>query len=269
VTAFARATAVAPAGAGAYAATFDPEWNAPGGANGGYVAAIVLRAMLAELADAERAPRTLTLHYVRAPHAGPAEVRVTVERSGRNLSTLSARVVQGERLAVLALAAFAPDYPSALDYAEPPPGAPDPDAIAPLPHRDGAPPIGQWFEVRPAFGPRPFSGAGEAVTGGWLRLAEPEPLDAPALALYTDAWLPAPFPRLTGPSPAPTIELTIHVRARAALGTEEPLLARMTSRTSREGFFEEDGELWARDGTLLAQSRQLALLLPWPGGDGG
>ena len=30
----------------------------------------------------------------------------------------------------------------------------------------------------------------------------------------------------------------------------------------REGFFEEDTVIWAADGTVLAQSRQLALLLP-------
>jgi hypothetical protein len=34
------------------------------------------------------------------------------------------------------------------------------------------------------------------------------------------------------------------------------------SRLAHDGFFEEDGELWSRDGALLAHSRQLALLIP-------
>jgi hypothetical protein len=110
-----------------------------------------------------------------------------------------------------------------------------------------------------------MSGGAEALTGGWLRLAEPRVADAAALAFYCDAWLPAPFSRLTVPAPAPTIDLTIHFRARLphpGMGPEDPVLARFRSRTSHDGFFEEDGEVWAPDGTLLAQSRQLALLTP-------
>jgi hypothetical protein len=38
--------------------------------------------------------------------------------------------------------------------------------------------------------------------------------------------------------------------------------AQMSSRLLSEGFFEEDGVIWAADGSVLAQSRQLALLMP-------
>jgi acyl-CoA thioesterase len=31
---------------------------------------------------------------------------------------------------------------------------------------------------------------------------------------------------------------------------------------SHDGFNEEDGELWSRDGRLLVQSRQMALIVP-------
>ena len=40
------------------------------------------------------------------------------------------------------------------------------------------------------------------------------------------------------------------------------LLGRFHTRLVRDGFFDEQGELWAPDGTLVAQSRQLALLIP-------
>jgi len=43
---------------------------------------------------------------------------------------------------------------------------------------------------------------------------------------------------------------------------DELCLARFRTRLAHEGFFDESGLIWAQDGTVLAQSRQLALLLP-------
>jgi acyl-CoA thioesterase len=263
-TSFTDATAVTAAGDGRYDAVCDTAWSAPRGPNGGYLAAIVLRAMEAEVADPEREPRSLTCHFLRPPGDGPVRVEVAVEREGRSVTVVSARLLQEDRACVVALGALARDFPGAPEYTAPAPDAPSPDAVAPFPTFDGAPPIAHRLEMRPVFGAMPFSGAGEAVTGGWLRLAEPERAAAPTIAFYADAWLPAPFPRLSAPVAAPTIDLTVHFRAPgavAALAPDAHVLARFTSTTSTEGFFEEDGELWAPDGTLLAQSRQLALLV--------
>ena len=269
MTAFDAATAVAPAGPGRWTARVDPGWFAPAGPNGGYLASIVLRAMLAASGDPARHPRSLTLHYLRAPAAGPVELSVTTERAGRSLSTLSARMEQGGRACVLAIGALAAAFPSVADYTAQMPPAPPPEAISPVPPMPGMPPVFARLETRPAIGPVPFSGAGEARSGGWLRLSEPRPADALAVATYVDGWWPAPFTRLTAPIAAPTVDLTIHFRRALPLAGADPaapLLGLFTSRHSAEGFFEEDGELWSGQGELLAQSRQLALLRPGPDG---
>ena len=114
--------------------------------------------------------------------------------------------------------------------------------------------------MQPRFGEPPFSNADDGLVGGWLGLRERRPLDAPAVAMLADAWPPAPWPRLAELAPAPTIDLTVHFRAPLPL-PDSLLLGRFTSRLVRDGFFDEDGELWTPDGALVAQSRQLGLLL--------
>jgi acyl-CoA thioesterase len=271
-TSFNAATAVAAAGPGRYEAVCDTAWSAPRGPNGGYLAAIVLRAIEAEAADAARAPRSLTCHFLRPPADGPVRIEVALEREGRSVSVLSARLLQDDRLCVVALAALSVGFPSPAEWSRPAPDAPPPQAVQPWPAFDGAPPIAHRVLARPVFGAPPLSAAPEALTGGWLLLADPPSGagDAALLAFYADAWLPAPFTRLAAPVAAPTVDLTVHFRApgaTAALDAGAPVLARFRSETSAGGFFEEDGELWAPDGTLLAQSRQLALLVAPGDGD--
>jgi acyl-CoA thioesterase len=258
VTAFARATAVERLDDGAWGARCDGAWSTQLGPNGGYLAAIVLRAMTAELDDAERLPRSLTCHYLRPPAAGEVRIDVAIERSGRTLSTATARMSQDGRDCVIAVGAFAIELDGVLEYAAAAPEVPDPEATPRLPPVREVP-MTQNFEMRPALGAPLFAGADEAVSGGWLRFAEPAPLDAPALAMLADAWWPSPMPRLTRPAALPTIDLTVHFRSQPV--ADGPVLAVFRSSTAAGGFFEEDGEVWSRDGVLLAHSRQLALLV--------
>jgi acyl-CoA thioesterase len=264
-SAFERATAVEPLGDGAWCATCDGAWATQLGANGGFLAAIVLRAMIAALDDPAREARSLTCHYLRPPEMGEVRIEVAIERQGRTISTVTARLSQGGRLCVLAVAAFAIELTGAIDYAGAPPRAPAPEDVPRLAPPPEVPMVAQ-FDVRPTRGGEPYSGAPEPETGGWLRFADPQPLDAPALAMYADAWLPSPMPIVNRPAVTPTVDLTVHFRAPAVAAAiaDEPVLAIFRSSTSAGGLFEEDGELWSRDGVLLAQSRQLALLLAGP-----
>ena len=268
LTAFDRDTAVEQVGDGAFTATIDSaQWGVPRGPNGGYIAAIVLRAMEAS-SRADRPARSLTLHYLRPPADGPVRLDVRVERAGRSLTTLSARMSQDGRDLVLALGAFAGDFPTSIDYAYAGArgaGARGDRRRRAAPEGPARSPTGS--PTRPVFGGKPFSEAGEALTGGWLALARAAAAGRVAagdVQRRVDAR--SPFARLAAPVPAPTVDLTIHFRDPAAPRRASAPAIRCsrasTRTTSAGGFFEEDGEMWSRDGVLLAQSRQLALLFP-------
>ena len=266
-TSFNRATAVSGRGDGVYDVEISPEWRAGRGPHGGYLAAMILRALTKTVADERRAPRSLTIHYARSPRPGPAAIHTTLERAGNSLWTLSARLQQHGELQALALAAFSPPWPGRPELDELPMPAvagPDPRPLQPFPAGDGRPRFVQHLVMQPRFGPLPFTGTEEPMeTGGWLGLYEPQPLDAAALALFSDSWWSPPFGRLNELATSPTIDLTIHFRQAIADPDPQALcLARFSTGMVHDGFFENDARIWSTDGRLLAQARQLALLLP-------
>jgi acyl-CoA thioesterase len=252
-------------------ADVSPEWRAGRGPHGGYIAAMLLRALIETVADPGRSPRSLTIHYAGAPQPGPVRIRTVIERQGRSLSTLSARIEQDGSLTSLALAAFSVPW-TAQEIAE----EPMPD-VAP---RDrarksgallfkGAPPFTRHLVLQPRIGAVPFTGSQAPMEiGGWLGLAEERPIDALSLAFFSDALFSPPFIRLTEPATTPTIDLTIHFRTPMPRAPDpdpsELCFARFRSGLVHEGFFEEDGVIWAADGSVLAQSRQLGLVMPLP-----
>lgn len=267
---FEEETAVTPLGGGRYRADFTRDWFVFAGPNGGIVAAVLLRACIAEVADAVRSPRTLTVHYLAPPGEGPAEVQVSVERAGRGVSFLSARLFQRGEAKATALVAFGAPRAEVVRWsARPVP------AMAPVEQcRDldegevaDAPPIRHRWECREAFGPEGGrSGPTAGIrTGGWLRARTAAPVDVVLVAAMADAWLP-PLIAERGDHRfgVPTVELTVHFRDTTTLdriGPADWLACSFSTDVAQEGFLEEDGLIWSADGRLVAMSRQLAVLV--------
>ncbi len=274
VSRFEQDTAVEPLGEGRFRLHVNRDWWVVLGPNGGFVAAVLLRACAVVVDDPERTPRTLTVHYLAPPREGPAEVVVTMEKAGRGVTFLSARLYQAGRLLALAVSAFAGPRDAVTEFSHGTmPTVSPPDQCLRLVSDGVDIPIRQRWDTLWGIGPLPGTGEadpGEIEVGGWIRLAEPAPIDQIVLAAMADAWLP-PIMSLADPpgTAVPTVELTVHFRDRERLGTlspDEHCLAVFRSKTAQEGFIEEDGEIWSADGRLLAQCRQLAVLLPLPEG---
>jgi len=265
---FDRDTAVRRISDGAYEAVLDRGWWIVVGPNGGYLAAILLRALSETVSDPERVPRSLTIHYVSPAHEGPVRIATAVERAGRSLSTVSARLEQDGALVAVALAAFAKPRPSPEFADHHMPEVPPPESLARLAlTAERSVPMREQLESRPAFGEPMRAGSPHALAGGWMRTVAPRLADPPLVALLCDAWPPAVAQhRALAGAPLrgmPTVDLTIHFRAPVPPDAkpEDFYLGVFRSRTLRSGFVEEDGEIWTRGGVLLAQSRQLAMLI--------
>ena len=264
---FDRLTRVSATGGTSYDAELSPGWVVGGGVNGGYLLAVMAQALRAAV-PAKPDPLAVSAHYVSASTPGPATVSVDVRREGGSVATAAVELSQAgtTRIAALAtcgdLARFAERAPDVRTRATEPPLPPPDECI-----RSGdAPdevkafvPMLDRFDLRldPAHA---AWGAGEpgmtGVIAGWFRFADGREPDALSLLTVCDVLPPVTFD-LGLPGWAPTLELTVHVRAHPAPGW---LKVRHETRNLAGGMFEEDCEIWDSAGRLVAQSRQLALV---------
>ncbi|MFJ7256720.1 thioesterase family protein [Streptomyces sp. NPDC098085] len=263
---FDRDTAVTLREEGVYDAELSAGWTIIRAVNGGYLLAMLGRALGEALPHPD--PFSVSAHYLTASVPGPAVIRTQTVRTGRTLSTGQASLFQYtedgteiERIRVLAtygdLDALSDDVRTS---AKPP-------AIPPLEHCLG-----------PSDGPAPIPGSsaiteriaikldpatvgwavgapsGKGEMRGWFGLADGRDADPLSLLLTVDALPPTSF-ELGIKGWTPTIELTTHIRCRPAPG---PLRVSITTRNLAGGYLEEDADVWDSADRLVAQSRQLA-----------
>ena len=249
---------------GSFTAGLDAGWVVGGGVNGGYLLGTIGRA-IAETVPGKPHPLSVSAYYLSASRPGPATVRTRVLREGGSVATVAADLTQGSdaRITVLAtygdLAAMPADVATtAAEPDIPPLEECVPGSLAPEEVRRIAP-LMERFDLR--FDPACVGWTMGAPSGrghiqAWFRLADEHPIDPVGLLLVCDALPPATYD-VGRPGWAPTLELTVHVRAVPAPGG---LRVSHRTRNVAGGMFEEDCEVWDTAGRLVAQSRQLAML---------
>jgi acyl-CoA thioesterase-2 len=268
--------------------TLSPNWQVMG-PQGGYVAAIALRAM-AGLVQPGFVPAALTAQYLTAAASGPAEVEVRLLRQGRSAAFTTATVRQGgtrERPAGARMAEpgeakrpfpegarnelgasasffFRVEGPTRLALT--PPTPPPPEACVPLPMP--APPGQRFafhenFEFRVSEGLFQEPGAEEDFIF-WARYREQSwgedvVVQAASLIPLLDmAVFPASFRTIPNFPGAVTLDLTAHWHSFPI--PQGWLLLRGTCQYASSGMLHGWSEAWAPDGRLLATASQQAVL---------
>lgn len=264
-TRFSRDTELEKIESGLFRARIDTGWWVMRGPNGGYVAALLQRAAEQHVADPNRLPRSMTIHYLSPPTEGEAEISVNTERSGRTLSSLSLRMTQGDQVRAIAVACLAESRKGLEVNDMVMPNVPEAASLEKS--TDSFIPIHQRYDQRYIEDFHIDQGAPQVGVAAWIRLSEEQELDYPLLAAYSDALRPSVFSldaEREEIGPVPTVDLTIHYRSDPAdldLAPDAFVLAVCRSRFAKSGYVEEDGEIWSACGTLLLQSRQMAVMV--------
>lgn len=249
---------------GEYAAELDGGWVVGGGVNGGYLLGAVGSAVRATVPD-KPDPISVSAYYLSASVPGPARITTDVKRDGGSVATVAAELWQEESARLTALATYG-DLRALPDGVETTATEPDlpprercvPNTTAPEDVRRMAPMM-ERFDM--LFHPEQVGWAvgqpsGKGVISAWFRLKDGRDADPISLLTVVDLLPPVTFD-LGRPGWAPTLELTVHVRALPAPGW---LKVRHATRNVAGGMFEEDCEVWDSAGRLVAQGRQLARL---------
>lgn len=249
---------------GCWRAAVSGRWNIGKNPNGGYLTSIVLEAMT-ELGGRPD-PLTVTTHFMRPGLSGQrAKVRSELLRPGRVGHTMSGSLHQDgkQRLEVLAALGELEPADGSNEHAsllsQPVELPPPEDCLS----REGLEqgvglPILSMLDVRIDPQWAEAGGGSRAEVSGWIRFSDGRPVDTKGLVLFADAFPPSLF-SLFGPVGwIPTLELTVHVRRQPTPGW---IRAQFSTEDLHNGLLIENGQLWDESGQLVAQCRQLALLL--------
>lgn len=258
-------TALTATGSNQWSTELCDAWSIGENLNGGYLMAPLVRAMASQSGHPH--PLSVTTHFLRPGRGGSTSIEVEPIRSGRTIGTVRGRLAQAGKTKIESIAAFtsldntAPGHAdSHLDLNIEPIDMPPPDVCVDRRSLEQGIdlPIMQRLDIRVHPNNVAAGQSDTAEVAGWIRFSDGRPVDPFALTLFADAFPPPLFAMLGYIGWVPTIELTVHVRRLPKPGW---ILGHFRTREAAGNRMIEDGTLWDESGLVVAQSRQVGLIL--------
>ncbi len=248
---------IAPMASGRFRTTISGNWSVNGTPNGGYLLAILARAML-QHSDKQSTP-ILTANYISRTTPGEGELAVETLSRSKQFNRLQAALIQEgtERIRAFGTFAIEPDACLIQRYEAPPPSVAPPEQCVQVPAMPEYsvfenlevrldPSCAGWMENRLSE---------KSEHKGWLRFPDKRGFDIFGVALAADAFPPAVLSSQGMVAWVPTLEFSVNIRNV----TQTPWLkCRFRTRFINCGLLEEDGEIWNENDELIALSRQIA-----------
>lgn len=258
---------------GRYMAHVSRDWEI-WGPNGGYLAAIALRAAGAE-AKIQR-PASFSCHFLRVARFEPVEIDVNVVQSGRRAESIRASLTQDGKPVLEALLRTANVVPGLEHDFAIAPEVPDPEDLktpAELVPEGTPPPYSFWNNIETrVIQPELFGdhGAHAPIAREWYRYRPRATfddvwVDAGRMALLVDtmSWIaagaPHPWPRKFL---APSLEFTVWFHR--AEPESVYLLSDQIGPIAQDGLMGAQGRIWSRDRKLLASGGAQLMCVPVP-----
>ena len=237
--------------------TSEKYWNFVG-PFGGITAATALYGIL-QRAERIGDPLSLTTNFMAPIKAGEFTVETKLVRSNRSTQHWSVHLVQDDEPVLGAIAVFAARRETWGLHEAVPPAAPPPEACKKFePRLEILWP--KMYEMRYARGKFGAENP-DSVTHAWLSDLPARPLDHASLTAICDAFFPRIFLRRPRMAPIATVSLNIYFHVDAGDLAKEgtaPVLCVAKAQVFNKGYYDQEGQVWGRDGVLLATTQQVA-----------
>lgn len=235
------------------------DWTQGRTVYGGMTAALCL--MAAEELSRERPLRSAFIGFV-GPSTGALQVSAEEVRSGRNTSTVRARLSSELGPGVESLFTFAANRDSVLDTPGPhaPVAAPEAGAKG-LEPREGAPAFTHNLEFIWADGSIPFSGNTDPILRSWVRHRDEESRNHPlSLLCLADALAPAAAASLESFAPMSSMTWMVDFFDDVTTTRDGWWLLESRADFAHGGHSSQDMTIWNADGACVAKGRQMITL---------